>query len=838
MSEKENAFSSILFTLKKSEGVITKDDSEYYKYRMTGYYNGLDIHTVRRWYDLRPKGLTDRQLQIDLNLPFTDIYTIRTIVPENKDILQQEGFDYDFWIESGEKSVEEFDLFTKNNGQKFPFLHMSVLNFTEDFISERKSLDDMLCSVKEMLKNAVTDLAFKLKQLHCAFFPSVGYADLVILFLAEDEDKPCAVVNKIKEFKINGLKIVSDCYSVCGVSKSYKGRLVVHNTGMNEPSWKELEEYETSFINFMKEYEEDLREHQFHIRNSRTLHRLMRTFLNAAGFSHGFAVREILGNFFSCFVTSMEYIMSLDNGMELREDIISSFNIEISAFLNDMIRKGTHFAVGNETKLLASYNAVLKELTFFENKNREFVFIVSSGGCDKTEVTDIFYAAGCGSAVSKPVIITIPEASLYDVQGTLFRILHEYAHFIGDRKRAERYKHIVNALAGYFAWEICDIEFSEEDSPEVNFTKLKNKVTGYFTGKTKKYVEKNLCDINREIKKETEAQICAVIRDNKSYRDYASGDEEAFYAETIRNEILSIGNFCYIFGSDKKLRNEIYQILYNSDYKLKSKVRDMLSESAEKEKDAVKKLRFKRAGDFAEYLLWDYRFHAEMGKTGEPDKSKDSHIQSFLERYFSSLARNHILDSKADKYEEYYGYNMEARNSYEEVRNDIIQAMVESFSDCRAIHMLNMQVEDFLLAFIYELWDVDAAFPFTLEDVLRLGSDLSFCYQISGSLSDETKNKIRNKAELRKTQGYEYHNVEDMIKKVDEILECYQSSEVAVIGCELESYLQLCFQDTSRIKCQELIDFYNKSGLCDKGSEYEVIDNIFWLWKGLGVQKK
>lgn len=726
MNGRETAFSSILFTLKKSEEGITKDDSEYYKYRMAGYYNGLDIHTVSRWYDLRPRGLTERKLQIDLELPFTDIYTIRTIVPENADALQEEGFCYDFWRESGKGSMEETE-------REFPFLHMSVLNFTESFISGKQNLDDMLNSVKEMLKQSAEDLSFELPQLHCAFFPS-------------------------------------------------------------------------------------------------------------AGLPHGFAVREILGSFFSCFIESMEYIMSLENGMELREDIIASFNAEISAFLDDMIRRGTHFAVGNETKLLASYSVILKKLTACEKKSDEFVFIVSSGGCDKTEVTDIFFASGCGSAVSKPIIITIPEASLYDVQGTLFRILHEYSHFIGDRKRRERYRYIVNALAGYFAWEICEIEFSEEDVPEVNYTKLKDKVTGYLTEDMKTSVESKLRSINREVRKQTEAEICTVIKENAWYRDCSSDDESVFYAEALRQETLSIESFCYIFregGCGNNLRNEIYQILYNSDRRLKNKVIDMLSEYIQTETDAVRKLRLERARDSVEYLLWDYKFHDAVDmKKKKAVGVRDSHILGFLDRYFSSLARNHILDSRAEQYSEYESCHTEARNAYGGIRDDIIQAMVESFSDCRAIHMLAMRVEDFLLAFIYEVWDVDAAFPFTLEDILRIGSDLSFCYGISGGLSDEVKTGVRDKVRLRKEQGYEYHNVEEMLRKVDEILECYQEPETAVIGCELESYLKLCFRDHSNVYCQELIDFYNRSGMDNKGSEYEVVNDIFGLWKSLGVQAR
>ena len=830
MNGRETAFSSILFTLKKSEEGITKDDSEYYKYRMAGYYNGLDIHTVSRWYDLRPRGLTERKLQIDLELPFTDIYTIRTIVPENADALQEEGFCYDFWRESGKGSMEETE-------REFPFLHMSVLNFTESFISGKQNLDDMLNSVKEMLKQSAEDLSFELPQLHCAFFPSAGYADLVILFLAEDEDKPRAVMKKINESEA-----VSDCYSVCGVSKFCGTLPKVIDDKPGKLTRADLDSYRMLFGNFMNGYEEELRRYQLHIRSSRTMHRLMRTFLSAAGLPHGFAVREILGSFFSCFIESMEYIMSLENGMELREDIIASFNAEISAFLDDMIRRGTHFAVGNETKLLASYSVILKKLTACEKKSDEFVFIVSSGGCDKTEVTDIFFASGCGSAVSKPIIITIPEASLYDVQGTLFRILHEYSHFIGDRKRRERYRYIVNALAGYFAWEICEIEFSEEDVPEVNYTKLKDKVTGYLTEDMKTSVESKLRSINREVRKQTEAEICTVIKENAWYRDCSSDDESVFYAEALRQETLSIESFCYIFregGCGNNLRNEIYQILYNSDRRLKNKVIDMLSEYIQTETDAVRKLRLERARDSVEYLLWDYKFHDAVDmKKKKAVGVRDSHILGFLDRYFSSLARNHILDSRAEQYSEYESCHTEARNAFGGIRDDIIQAMVESFSDCRAIHMLAMRVEDFLLAFIYEVWDVDAAFPFTLEDILRIGSDLSFCYGISGGLSDEVKTGVRDKVRLRKEQGYEYHNVEEMLRKVDEILECYQEPETAVIGCELESYLKLCFRDHSNVYCQELIDFYNRSGMDNKGSEYEVVNDIFGLWKSLGVQAR
>lgn len=58
-------FSGMLFTLKKREQNVEEDDSKFYKQLMLGYYDGLDIHTIDKWYDLRPKGLLKRTLKRD-----------------------------------------------------------------------------------------------------------------------------------------------------------------------------------------------------------------------------------------------------------------------------------------------------------------------------------------------------------------------------------------------------------------------------------------------------------------------------------------------------------------------------------------------------------------------------------------------------------------------------------------------------------------------------------------------------------------------------------------------------------------------------------------------------
>ena len=70
-------FAGILFTLKKRVQNIVENDLQYYKYTLFGFYDGLDINTVEKWYDLRPKGLQNRQLQVDMENPFMAQYTFR-----------------------------------------------------------------------------------------------------------------------------------------------------------------------------------------------------------------------------------------------------------------------------------------------------------------------------------------------------------------------------------------------------------------------------------------------------------------------------------------------------------------------------------------------------------------------------------------------------------------------------------------------------------------------------------------------------------------------------------------------------------------------------------------
>ena len=117
--------------------------------------------------------------------------------------------------------------------------------------------------------------------------------------------------------------------------------------------------------------------------------------------------------------------------------------------------------------------------------------MVTSGGCDITVNVDLFdfnhdalnhYGIKDNIVVEKdtetikinrPIIVTIPEASLYDLKGTLIKLAHEFFH-----KRAERLR---EKRAKYYFKSLCDV-FSSN---------IEYYVVSYFLRKKAQYIFEN-----------------------------------------------------------------------------------------------------------------------------------------------------------------------------------------------------------------------------------------------------------------------------------------------------------------------------------------------------------
>lgn len=948
---------------------INIDDSQYFQYQMLGYYDGLDINVVDNWYDLRPRGLHNRNLQISLTLPFIDQYTIRAIMPQNRDKLSQEGFYYPFWEKVGQLSETTFAEYELETRKKFPYITMSVVNLSEKYVKENSDLislqEGIITAIKEKMKTKTN-----LQELHCAVFPSIGYSDFVILCMTDSLKKSSNVIEALRGVRSKqGNNIVSNCYSVCGLDKIYFSDLendhfdedvkvtirinlregiapnyffhalkenlkrniqeerVVQHIYELENFLKEIEDhfyvtfgnsdclvlsekplpsylrlhatgqilnpgtdfferyianvrtsvrvkgfaydapfqtgeerrnldfYEKSFDEFIKSYNNFISQNYMPIRSSKALQQIMKNFLNIAYAGHSFDVVHVLGNaFLSLFQNMYFYIKNatpvfeqsttspkespfiqeeLDYTKYQKQEAVEALTIfkdNIGILIADLLRSDrpfiegntlTHPSIGSATKLMFAYTAILEKITIKFEVSNSFTFVVASGGCDTTKAIDLFSFATPTDSINKLIFIEIPEMSLYDIQGTLFRLLHECMHFIGERKRKERYFHLISALSYAIAWDVIETEFSDERKEQLE------KVIKILPSVEQKAFSDYLSNEFIKLKDIAVKKIAKAIATHDAFSKYAEATDSAiFYSEVIQQNILTANNIIEILrtpqNANECLQKKIYKILYSLD-------KEIINAICKYFEERYKELRA-NTHDFenAERLKFAVQPYI-MFKQNYVflDSNSDMHdikLEKFIMRYFDSMINE--ISFYQDGEENICEY------PFEEIRDSIINSMIESFADCGAISCLNMKLEDFLLAFIYEMQDINHALPLTITNILRLGADLKVMFKIEGGITPEIADKVKMKVKSRENQGFVYTSADNMLIQINIILQRYSAPRYALIRNEIEEYLNLCFKN-SDWTIPPLKDLYSSCDLDSSDKIYDVIDEIFKQWKSL-----
>lgn len=962
-------FQGILFTLKKRMQSIHLDDSEYYQYQMLGYYDGLDINVVDKWYDFRPRGLHNRKLQIDLESPFIDQYTIRAIMPQNRDKLDDEGFCYSFWEKAGKLPKSDFDKYELETRKQFPYITISVMNLSEKYVKEKSDLISLQEGVISAIKDKLQHKS-ELEQLHCAVFPSIGYSDFVILCMTDNLKKSSNVIESLRGTRSEkGNNIVSNCYTVCGLDKIYftairndsfdedvkatirinlkegiapnyffhvlkkelqdkiektsdqelkkeletfseevenryyvtfgnsdclllsekslPSYLQLHASGQilnpgtdffnsyisnvrtsvrmngfaySEPAQtsekeRELSFYDEEFKKFIKEYDNFIEENDLPIRSSKALQQIMKNFFNIAYAGHSFDVVHVLGRAFLSVFQSMYFYINkkmpefdsaylspdeqdslqseyeyIENQKQESVDALNIFKDNIGILIADLLRSDrpfierntlTHPSIGSATKLMFAYAAILEKLARKFNVSDKFTFVVASGGCDTTEAIDIFSFADPMDQINKLIFIEIPEMGLYDIQGTLFRLLHECMHFIGERRRKERYSHLISALSYAIAWDIIETEFSDERKEQLE------KVVRVLTADEQKLFSDHVSSEFDKLKGVAIKKIAEAIAGHDTFSKYAeSNNETVYYSEVIQKNILSADSIMEIFKTPENtngcLQQQIYKILYSLDEDVINTICKYFDDRYEQL--CIKSSNFENA-ERLQFAAQPYKmFKLNYVFLDSNPEMHDVKLEKFIIQYLDSTINQ--ISFYQDREENICEY------PFEEIRDSIINSMVESYADCGAISCLNMKIEDFLLAFIYEERNIDHALPLTIANILRLGADLKVKFKVEGAITKEIEQKIKNKSKLRESQGFSYASVDKMLERVNEILERYIAPRYALIRNEIESYLNLCFENNDWT-IQSLVDLYNSCELDSPSKIYYVVDEMFLQWKGL-----
>lgn len=231
--------------------------------------------------------------------------------------------------------------------------------------------------------------------------------------------------------------------------------------------------------------------------------------------SYGGDVKILTKPFFYDFLKFMKQLMDLLNsdGSPKEKNILVKRMMGIDTFLREYVKifrdffepylfaiyrsdhaffEGqslVHPSIGSAAKLLFSYNRVLyaweekyriweisrlgkgKDKNHaFQGSSMDFTYLVTSGGVDSTDNWDMFdnlselmlaIKSDSGDRLSRPLVVMMSEAGLYNIEGTLFKLAHEFFHKRGNRMRDKRALayirdicfNVAHRIAEWFVWK-------------------------------------------------------------------------------------------------------------------------------------------------------------------------------------------------------------------------------------------------------------------------------------------------------------------------------------------------------------------------------------------------
>lgn len=926
-----------LFTLKKRMQYKEQDDNEKYEYVVFGYYDGLKITSVKKWYDFRPRGIEKLNGVKTLNDPFIDQYTIKTIIPPNYADLIAQGVNYDIWSEKKGKG--------KNN---FPYVAMVSIHLSESFLKEVKDIPQMSQLLVERINVVADKENIAMETLNCGVFPSLGFSDIVIAFMIDNFVSVSKIVNGLRIWIRNKKIVISSCYTVCGINCLYKGQvnkkednsytlsikvslkegistkkfigelgeklgeklfgncmcqerqeciseiitdinhscstfgnvdclisprkyingyllqflkdgifnvssklyqnyisdirttIGIFETGplkYNKEDYNDILDIElkaltekryakkTEFGKFISVLESKVEELNYPIRSIRALQGMLKNFENIAYTTHGFDVRNSIEPIFGRFFKYVEKIVKENDLININcaFDLIDVFRDNIGDYLMDLIRSDkpfiegnmlVHPSIGSATKLLFAYSVVLNEISSALIKSEEddnIYFVVMSGGTDKIISLDLFdfYEE---SQLNKPVFVTIPEMALYDIQGTLFRLLHECMHFCGKRRRKKRYDLMRRCISDFMAFQLSDIVFDCDEK----LKQILPDINGFLS---KKEIEGVKCNLEKEliiIRNEVRGELFELFNNMEHYKIIeASRDSRKYYFENLVRELDSTKcRKAGVFNSDFFARNFIAQ----SSLELMDKIYSCI-------------LKYQ--------LVWAEKLNAVLEKEGiayfypyinskkiqillENRTDKDAYIDGLIELYFKCF----FEDAGTVDYVNDLGIY-----TYLQVFNLLKTALSEGYSDSCAAKLLGMSVEDFLLAFIYDKMLLDKAMPLNLENALRMGANLKIVFGIE-VIDKRLKNALKTRAKSWECYGFIYNNVDEYIKRLTKLLEWYNSKPCQIFAPYIEDYLKECLRKNSVDSFDCIKEIYSYCNI-QNNNLFRTIEFLFEKWKSL-----
>lgn len=613
-------------------------------------------------------------------------------------------------------------------------------------------------------------------------------------------------------------------------------------------------------------------------------------YLNVARYDHAFEIRYLLRPVFNSLFDNMERanqhlredetldpmdpnLMKLNTDEFTRENIrcerqyererfwtnydiaLHTFREMVGGFLSDIALSDKYFiedsqlkhpSIGSATKLIFFYNLLVDELSRAIQRTQagersSYSFLVKSGGDDEISVNNLFYflppyrledafkqetdRKHCEDCL---LVIEIPERILYNLQASLFAILHEIFHIVGNRSRQIRYektlKGISHYLAGYFGEFLFHADaFLELDAYKIIKEKMEKAEQDFFDRALEKTIVEVKAAFEEYIAEKIRTQLAAAMaewngvdlaeRENDDLRLFSRNLYDALNERTAMlllpdfqgNNIL----FQMIYREYIRRYGEILRWL---DGFINEKKREWLSPVTPLTLLAVR--------------IGSYDDDGNSNAT-EKNKKMNPEIVAKLWAAFESVMGNRVDDTilrdsdssgkTGDRLKSNSVTNFLESNYVERVIDGLYDAMNESFSDYMAILSLDMTLEDYLAYYCcVREGSIEFLFPNSDETVLRLGCVLEVAYDVKASLSEQPERnigeKITNKINEMNESGVFLHSIDAaaLIDRIDMLLkECNDSYGRNGVKAAVVDYL------AAAMKCNEEAGLF---GACSQGS--------------------
>lgn len=574
------------------------------------------------------------------------------------------------------------------------------------------------------------------------------------------------------------------------------------------------------------------------IRPINGLQTVMKAYLSLVQFSHCFDTEKIVGNAFDAVADNVDRTLEIidenpDNCYEYVDQMIRSLNIfreKVEDYLADLRRSDrlfiegqplSHPSVGSATKLLFFYNQYINDMaeklleTEENTQGKRFSFLVTSGGCDVTTACDLFsYMNPLEEIKHSLVIIKIPEMSLYDFRGTMFRLLHECLHFCGERKRELRLEKFSGSLSSNSAQVISN---HLKSSIENHLDGINNLLKKYYPEEERNQIQERIKQIIQEetetLQKSIEKNLFSKLIKKLPKENYLLyGRNIYFTVSEILKEIIwfrsktdagdSFLHFVYREFMSCQKRTADLLILCLKEYSVYFSIANELKESS------VQKLK--------------------MEKEGLLDREEEELIRdSFTDYTESAVFEENIFYTEEDEH-----------ISVDDVIFEFQDLFKECFADCLAAKILSLPIEDFLLCFLYETWDYRKAF----RDPFRIAVELKVLYGVSEKLTPQMRQEITDKMAHWKKCGFQYQRNEGYAEEacdwVDSLLETYnQTGGYSYAGMNyVEEYLKEildCYHDFS-LKLPVYFTEVNKWSNMNSTEElYQLLEKVISTWKNI-----